>query len=379
MHPRRRFFILLASLPSIGPIAQAQVSHATFPAPPPRTKGTVGQFDAGIVQRAAEILASASQWNRTDTGSCPRAATTYSIRCALKRAVVEGVGMTWDAKPAAQAARQPPERVDCSMDVAEEHRGGSCGTLWDEAPVFILSRANAITSGVWRADVRPREVWAGTMADAESPVNYEAPRVVELISTRKYSARLIEFNNDSAITFKDVQAFFRALEDRVLSAGAADLDQATDGVEIEIYAEGTGLIRTYNGWYPVSGFVAQGSTLRFQIDTAHQVAPSALDREILQRASTIMTADSVWNRADDRKCAPAAATWSIYCAVEKAEVEVTGGFHHRRPAMELVREIVDERTKGKSYQHRLMDYNNDQATHLDDVRSLFAEAIARIR
>ena len=47
--------------------------------------------------------------------------------------------------------------------------------------------------------------------------------------------------------------------------------------------------------------------------------------------------------------------------------------------MELVRQIVDERSKGKSYSHRLMDYNNDPATRLEDVRSLFAEAIARIK
>ena len=66
-------------------------------------------------------------------------------------------------------------------------------------------------------------------------------------------------------------------------------------------------------------------------------------------------------------------------AVEKATVEVTGGFHHRRPAAQLVREIVEDRTKDRQYQHRLMDYNNDRSTRLSDVRSLFAEAVARIR
>jgi hypothetical protein len=29
--------------------------------------------------------------------------------------------------------------------------------------------------------------------------------------------------------------------------------------------------------------------------------------------------------------------------------------------------------------HRLMGYNNDPSTRLEDVRSLFAEAIARIK
>jgi hypothetical protein len=60
-------------------------------------------------------------------------------------------------------------------------------------------------------------------------------------------------------------------------------------------------------------------------------------------------------------------------------IEATGGFHHRRPASELVRVIVDERSKGKDYSHRLMDYNNDKSTRLSDVQSLFAEAIARIK
>jgi hypothetical protein len=57
---------------------------------------------------------------------------------------------------------------------------------------------------------------------------------------------------------------------------------------------------------------------------------------------------------------------------------VTSGFHHRRPALEVVREIVDERAATRNYHHRLMDYNNDPKTHLDDVKSLFKEALNRI-
>ena len=74
-----------------------------------------------------------------------------------------------------------------------------------------------------------------------------------------------------------------------------------------------------------------------------------------------------------------ASTWSIYCAVERAQREIAGAFHHRRPAGELVREIVEDRTKNRNYQHRMMDYNNDATTHLSDVKSLFAEAVARIK
>ena len=217
------------------------------------------------------------------------------------------------------------------------------------------------------------------MADAEGPVMYEAPRVVGLVTVKKYREPLMDYNNDSTTTFANVQAFFRALEDRLVKQGTADLEQSSDDVEIEIYAGGTGVIRTYAGWFPVSGFAIADSTVRFQIETAQQVPPNGLDRELLQHAAAIITADSVWNRADNRKCAPAATTWSIYCAEERASIDVTGGFHHRRPALELVRQIVDERSQGKKYPHRLMGYNNDPSTRLEDVRSLFAEAIARIK
>ena len=62
----------------------------------------------------------------------------------------------------------------------------------------------------------------------------------------------------------------------------------------------------------------------------------------------------------------------------RVTIEVTGGFHHRRPAMELVRQIIEERTAGRRYHHRLMDYNNDPSTSLADVHAIFAEALARI-
>jgi hypothetical protein len=68
----------------------------------------------------------------------------------------------------------------------------------------------------------------------------------------------------------------------------------------------------------------------------------------------------------------------MYCALERATRDVTGGFHHRRPALELVRVIVEERTKGRDYRHRLMDYNNDSTTHIADVHSVFAAALGKI-
>jgi hypothetical protein len=366
---------VLAILASAAVIVHAQSSQMTLPAPPPTTKEAVGQWDADLVQRATKILASSQQWNRADTGECPVVAKTFSIACTLQKAVEESAGVR-SGQAGADAA---PALSDCRFHVAGDNQEGSCGPLFEELPIFTLSRVNQIKTGRWRADVQPSEVWAGKMTDAEYPVMEEATKAVGLVTAKKYAAPLVDYNNDPATTFTDVQAFFRLLQDQLVKHGTSDLEGNFDDVEIEIYPGGTGAIRTYDGWYPVSGFDARDSMLRFQIDTAHEVLPNELDREILQHAAAIITSDAVWNRADNRKCPPNATTWSIYCAEEQASIEVTGGFHHRRPALELVREIVDERTQKKTYQHRLMGYNNDLATHLEDVRSLFAEAISRIK
>jgi hypothetical protein len=62
--------------------------------------------------------------------------------------------------------------------------------------------------------------------------------------------------------------------------------------------------------------------------------------------------------------------------MQQATIAVTGAADHRRPAMEAVRQIVEERSAGRAYQHRLMDYNNDPTTTLADVQSLFRAALA---
>lgn len=148
-------------------------------------------------------------------------------------------------------------------------------------------------------------------------------------------------------------------------------------IEVEVYADSSGVLRTEYGWFPVTHLVSSSAGLRFDLDGSHEIAPNELDQEIIRRAAAILSTEAVWNRADNRKCPANASTWSIYCAMEKATIEVTGGFHHRRPALETVREIVEKRTAGRNYHHRLMDYNNDRSTTLADVQSLFKEALAQ--
>ena len=216
-------------------------------------------------------------------------------------------------------------RPVCTLSAvhAQASWNGSCSKLIESTDAHVEIHAEqAIATGAWKRTANPESVWAGTVATSEYP---------------------------------------------------------RTAIEIEIYDGAQGVMRTVFGWFPITRFSRTGDTVRFDVDPSREVAPSAVDREIVERASRILSTVSAWNRSDNRQCPSDAKTWSIYCAMEKATIDAAGAFHHRRPALEIVRQIVDERTKDRPYDHRLMDYNNDPSTRLSDVQSLFSEALRRIR
>jgi hypothetical protein len=372
MKARIPAFLVVALACSASP-ACAQRPAAS--APPTAAEAIFRARDVAIARRAAELIASPAQWNRSDAAGCDAKAMTFSVRCALQVASDEATAAHSSA-PKGPHASSP----SCQFQPAGGYTESNCGEFFDEESIFAAERVKAVSTGVWRKDVAPSEVWSGRMTNPSNPAMDEARRLINVIAPGKYkNARLGQFNDDTSVTFVKLQEYFRALEDRLGKLTTEEALQSSDSVEIEVYSGGAGVMRTYTGWYNVSGFSATASQLRFQVDTVHEILSSPLDIEIVKRADAILSSDAVWNRADDRKCNPAATTWSIYCALERATRELTGGFSHRRPAMEQVRLIVEKRTYDKKYNHRLMDYNNDKATVLADVRSLFAEALAKMR
>jgi hypothetical protein len=104
------------------------------------------------------------------------------------------------------------------------------------------------------------------------------------------------------------------------------------------------------------------------------------DLEILVRADEILADISKWNREDDRICEDdeSADRRSLFCALQKACIEVLGAYDHRRVALQEVRfEIVDV-TDGRKFAHRLRDYNNLPETKFDDVKQVLKVAREKV-
>ena len=95
------------------------------------------------------------------------------------------------------------------------------------------------------------------------------------------------------------------------------------------------------------------------------------DLLIIKRAHALLDSPSHWNRADNRKCPDGAKTFSIYCALEVATIEIAEKFAHRGAALQEMRFVIDEITATRDYDHRLMDYNNDPRTSFADVQEVF--------
>jgi len=167
---------------------------------------------------------------------------------------------------------------------------------------------------------------------------HEARELVDAIAPKKYSSRLIEFNNDPDTTFADVQAFFRFLGNRVSK-------QIT---------------------------TKPGVAANDNDDPEAEPPVTNADLLIVRKAREILSSPAKWNRADNRVCPPDAKTFSLYCALEKATDEISSQFEHRGAAMQQARFVIDEiAPNAKHYSHRLMDYNNDPGTTFQDIERFF--------
>jgi hypothetical protein len=103
------------------------------------------------------------------------------------------------------------------------------------------------------------------------------------------------------------------------------------------------------------------------------------DLRILERADQILVSPAVWNRHDTRECQPQDKVWSLFCAMEKASLDVLGEYRHREVALQEVRFAVEDATKGIEFEHRMMDYNNLQSTTFRDIKNILAVATRRVR
>jgi hypothetical protein len=185
----------------------------------------------------------------------------------------------------------------------------------------------------------------GGKAEHRGAALQEARFVIdEIAADRNYEHRLMGYNNDPTTTFHDIQEVFSIVERLItlrLKTGSAGGDAAR--------VQSAGAPATPQSKSPVT----------------------KADIEIVKRARQILDSPAKWNHSRTQDCPADAKTFNLFCALAKAATEVNGFFDEVGPALRETRHAIDETApNAKSYQARLVDYNNDPTTTLADIQKL---------
>jgi hypothetical protein len=151
-------------------------------------------------------------------------------------------------------------------------------------------------------------------------------------------------------------------------------------VEIVANAQGKGFVgRTPFGWFAVDQFEQQASTLMISMNADYQVRPTQSDIAIITRAIELLPNEAQWNKNDNRQCPAGQPKISLFCALQKATTEISGGIHYRQPALQAVREVLNTVDAKRIKTHRIMDYNNHPDTTLAEIHLILKNAETALR
>lgn len=105
---------------------------------------------------------------------------------------------------------------------------------------------------------------------------------------------------------------------------------------------------------------------------------SQVDLEILNKADALLLDESIWRKESVSECS-LSKKLDLYCALEKASVEVMGKYIHRQPALQEVRFAIDDNYRQRWTKHRLIDFNANKDTNFEDVKSVIEQAIMTVK
>ena len=108
--------------------------------------------------------------------------------------------------------------------------------------------------------------------------------------------------------------------------------------------------------------------------------PSATEDDLAILRTALAELDRIrqWNRQEVQSCPGTnPANTGLFCLLYRAVEARMGRYHHRQPALQLVRSIIFERWRDRITSHQLVDFNNHPATTMADMRTLLEVALER--
>jgi len=124
------------------------------------------------------------------------------------------------------------------------------------------------------------------------------------------------------------------------------------------------MFRFKSNWYTFDNLKISHKSISFSIDTDPIIPGTLGDLEIVKLTKKILSEEKYWNRVDDRQCVDDIAnkSYSLYCALRIASLQVEEKYNHRNASLQSLRHIIQEKYPNRKWKHRLMDFNNMEET-----------------
>ena len=107
----------------------------------------------------------------------------------------------------------------------------------------------------------------------------------------------------------------------------------------------------------------------------------SLDLKIVQKADAILSDSSKWNKADDRQCEDDInnVRYSLFCALHKASIDITGEYIPRRPGVEMVKLSVNKYGQRRAVTDKIIEWNNHSDTTFEELKKVLKESMDEIK
>ncbi len=135
------------------------------------------------------------------------------------------------------------------------------------------------------------------------------------------------------------------------------------------------MFRFRSEWLTFDDPMYTNNSISFTIDRDPVVPFTEDDLKIIQLASDMLSEPKYWHKQDDRICEDDLAnkSYSLFCALKIASLAVEQKYNHRNAVLQKLRHLINEKDPNKQWNHRLMDFNNQEETTYEDIISILAE------
>ncbi len=105
---------------------------------------------------------------------------------------------------------------------------------------------------------------------------------------------------------------------------------------------------------------------------------SQVDLDILKRADSFLFDENSWRKESVTNCS-LSEKLDLYCALEKASIEIMGKYVHRQPALQEIRFTIDDYYRERWKKHRLIDFNENKDTNFEEIKFVLDQTITTVK